>query len=135
MTAIPQTMTAGRDALLRRALQADLAVSGSSTAAALLAAGPIAAATGIPAGLLQAIGAAFIAFVALLAYTATRPMIDRRLASGITALNFGWVALSAAALIFGWLPLSPAGFWLVVAQAIVVDLLAVAQFIGLRRLR
>lgn len=132
MTTMAQSIP-DRDQLLRRAIQADAAVSGASTAALLLAAGPIAAATGIPAGTLQAIGVAFIPFVALCLYVGARPALDRRLATVIMGLNFAWVALSVAALIFGWLPLTSAGFWAVVGQAVAVDLLAVAQYLGLRR--
>lgn len=135
MTTIAQTASAaGRsDTLLRRALQLDAVASIGSTAAALLAAGPISAFTGIPAPLVQTIGAVFLVFTATIVYGSTRPVIDRRIAWVIMIANFSWVALSAAALIFGWLPLTPAGFWVVVAQAVLVDLLAVAQFLGLRR--
>lgn len=132
MTAMAQTRP-DRAPLLRRALQTDAVVSGVSTAAIILAAGPLAAATGIPAALLQIVGAVFVGFTAGVAYTATRPAIDRRAAWLIMSLNFGWVALSAAALILGWLPLTPLGFWVVVVQAVVVDLLGVAQLVGLRR--
>lgn len=132
MTAIAQTAP-GRTPLLRRALQADAVVSFGSVAAALFAAGPIEAATGIPAGLLQILGLIFLFYASALAYTATRPEIDRRAAWAFVGLNFAWVALSAAALSFGWLPVNAAGFWLVVAQAVAVDLLAVAQLVGLRR--
>jgi hypothetical protein len=134
MTTFAQT-TPDRDQFLRRVLQVDALVSAGSTAVALFAAGPVEALTGIPAGLHQTIGALFVFFVAGVAYTATRPTINRAAARTIMLLNFGWVALSAAALLFGWLPLTPAGFWVVVVQAVVVDLLAVAQFLGLRRAR
>jgi hypothetical protein len=134
MTTLAQA-TPDRAPLLRRALLTDAALSFVSSTAALVAAGPLAAATGIPAGLLQALGAVFLVYTAGLAYTATRPTLDRRAAWAFTILNFAWVALSVAALIFGWLPLTPAGFWVVVAQAVAVDLLAVAQYLGLRRSR
>jgi hypothetical protein len=123
------------ETLLRRAMQIDAAVSFASAATALVAAGPLEAATGIPAALLQPLGAVFLVYASGLAYAATRPAIDRRAAWGFAYLNFSWVALSAAALIFGWLPLNAVGFWLVVAQALLVDLFGVAQVIGLRRSR
>lgn len=122
-----------RTALLRRALQADAVVSGVSSVSLLVAAGPIAVATGAPAGLLQILGVAFVIFTAGVAFAATRPTINRAQAWTIALLNFGWVALSVAALALSWLPLTPAGFWAVVAQAVVVDLIGVAQYLGLRR--
>lgn len=122
-----------RAPLLRRAMQIDVVAIVASCAAALGAAAPIEAATGIPAALLQPLGVVFLVYAAALAYAATRPVIDRRVATTFMILNFAWVAASVAALAFGWLPLTPAGFWVVVAQAVLVDLLAVAQLIGLRR--
>src|SRR5687767_2121232 len=134
MTTLAQTAP-DRDLLLGRVIQADAVAIVAACAAALLAAGPIEAATGIPAALLQPLGVVFLVYAAGLAYTASRPTISRAAARAIMLLNFGWVALSVAALIFGWLPLTPAGFWVVAAQAAAVDLLAVAQYLGLRRAR
>jgi hypothetical protein len=122
--------------LLRRAIQADLAVSLPAVVATLLAAAPLSALTGIPSTTIQMIGAlVFLPYTAGLIYAATRPEPTQRLGLIFMSLNFSWVAISALALILGWLPLTTAGFWVVVFQAIVVDLLAVAQFLGLRRMR
>lgn len=132
MTTFAQT-TPDRAPLLRRAIQIDAVAVFVSSAAALVAAGSIEAATGIPAALLQPLGAAFLVYAAALTVIGTRPVIDRRIAWALMSFNFAWVALSAAALILGWLPLTPAGFWVVVAQAVLVDLIGVAQFLGLRQ--
>jgi hypothetical protein len=122
--------------LLRRAVQADAVVSATSTVALLFAAAPLADITGIPLLVLQAVGwAVFLPFSAALIYSLSRPTIDRRMAWAFIALNFGWVAISGLALIFGWLPLTPTGFWIVLIQAIVVDLLGVGQFLAVRRMR
>src|SRR5687767_3284289 len=102
MTTLAQTMP-DRDQLLRRALQADAAAIVASCAAALLAAGPIEAATGIPAALLQPLGVVFLLYAGALAFVATRPAISRAAARVVAAVNFAWVAASVAALIFGWL--------------------------------
>jgi hypothetical protein len=121
--------------LLRRALQIDAAVSGSSVLLILFAAAPLATATGISVSLIQIFGLVFLLFTAGLVFTVSRPVLDRRLAWIFVGLNFAWVALSFAALLFGWLPLTSFGFWFVVVQAVVVDLLGVAQYLGLRRSR
>lgn len=134
MATIAQSLP-DRTTLLRRALMADVVVSGVSSVSLLVAAGPIAALTGAPAGLLQILGVAFVIFTAGVAYVASRPTINRAQAWTVALLNFGWVALCVAALAFSWLPLTPFGFWAVIAQAAVVDLLGVAQYLGLRRSR
>ncbi len=125
-----------RAGLLRRAVQADAVVSSLSACAILFAAAPLAEITGIPLGVIQAVGwAVFLPFSAALIYSLSRPAVDRRMAWAFITLNFSWVALSGLALIFGWLPLTPTGFWIVLIQAIVVDLLGVGQFLAVRRMR
>jgi hypothetical protein len=125
-----------RAGLLRRAVQADVVVSSLSTCAILFATAPLATLTGIPPLVLQIVGwAVFLPFSAALLYSLSRPAIDRRMGWLFVILNFSWVALSGLALIFGWLPLTPAGFWIVLIQAIVVDLLGVGQFLAVRRTR
>lgn len=134
MTMFAPTM-ADQTPLLRRALWIDAGGSLAGAIAALVAAGPIEALTGIPAALLPPVGVSFLVFVAGVIFVATRPTINRRHAQIIMTLNFLYVALCVATLIFGWLPLTPLGFWIFAAQALMVDLFAVGQFLGLRRSR
>lgn len=134
MTTVVQP-TLDRAALLRRALQADAMVSGAASVAAIVAAAPVAAATGIPAALLQPLGAMFLAYAGVLAYASTRPTIKRTLAWGVVTLNSLWVIACVAVLGFGWVPLTGTGVWVVVTQAVLVDLFAGAQYLGLRRAR
>jgi hypothetical protein len=120
---------------LRRIIQLDAVAVFVSSTAALVGAAPIEAATGIPATLLQLLGVVFLAYGGLLAFVTTQPSISRSTGWTLMSVNFAWVALSIAALAFGWLPLTPVGFWVVVAQALLVDLIGVAQLVVLWRSR
>jgi hypothetical protein len=120
--------------LLRRATETDAAVSGVSATLLLATSAALGPLLGIPASYLFGVGLVFVPFAAFAAYAATRPKFDRRLGWALVVMNSVWVILSGALLISDVLPLTPAGFWFVVAQAVVVDLIAVAQYLGLRRL-
>lgn len=124
---------AARPSLLRRALQADAVVSAVSAAGLIVGAGALGPALGIPSAALLAVGIAFVPWAAFLTYLSTRPTIGRRAAWAVVIVNALWVVDSIVLLASGALPLTPAGFWFVVAQAVAVDTLAVAQFLGLRR--
>jgi hypothetical protein len=120
--------------LLRRALWIDAGISFGAAIAAIVAAGPIEALTGIPAAILPPVGVSFLVFVAGVSFVASRPTINRRHVQVIMALNFLYVPLCFAALIFGWLSLTPLGAWIFPAQALMVGLFGVGQWLGLRRL-
>ena len=122
--------------LLRRTLQADALSSGITGAAMALAAGPVAQLLGLSATLpVAVIGVDLLLFAAWVGYEATRPVLRARRAWVILAVNIVWVLASAAVLLFDPFGLSTIGKWAVAAVADAVALFALAEYIGLRRIR
>jgi hypothetical protein len=121
------------DTLLRRALQANAAFSAVSGAVLIAGAGPLGAASGLPAIALTIMGAILIPYGLFIAYAATRPAIDRRVAWAAIVLDALWVIDSLIILATGWAPLTPAGWWAVLILALVVAIFAEVQYLGLRR--
>lgn len=119
---------------LRSTLQADAAVVLLAGAGCLAGAGPIAALTGMPAGVLAPLGIFLLAWSAWVGFSSTRAALSKRAAQVVMIVNVLWVVESLVLLFSGWVPLTQVGWWLVAAQAVAVDLFAVAQFFGLRRL-
>lgn len=132
------TMTrtpAARSSALRLALQTDALVCSASSIALIAAARPLVTLTGIPALDLGIVGGVLLAYTAWLWYVVTRPAISRRVGWTVVAINLIWVLDSALVLFSGWLPLTNAGWWFVVAQAVVVAALADWQAIALFKTR
>lgn len=122
-----------RAPLLRRLLVADGALSAAMGAALTMAAGPVAALTGLPAAALTALGIALVLWGAWVAYAGARLAAPRRAGQAVSVVNFAWVLASVIILFGGLLPLTTAGWWLVAAMAVAVDLLAVGQWLAARR--
>ena len=132
MTTIAQPAPAARPQL-RRLLQLDAALCLASGAALALFAAPLAGLTGVPAAALLPVGLFLLAWGAWVGYVGGRPATSRRATQVVIGVNFAWV-LGSLLLLFGaLLPLTTLGWWLVAAQALVVDLFAVAQWLALRR--
>ena len=122
-------------AVLRLALRANGVFSGVSGLMFVVGSGPLAVFIGLPSPwILITIGLSLLSYSALLFQAASRSPIDRRHAILFTAMDTLWVAGSAILLITGWIPFTPAGKWAVIIVADMVAVLAVFQFIGLRRL-
>jgi hypothetical protein len=122
--------------LLRRALQSDAILSAASGSGLLLAAEPVARLLGLgiswPIALL---GADLLLFGAWVGYEAWQPELRVRRARLILALDIAWVVASALVLALDLWAFTVAGKWAVAAVADVVALVALAQYLGLRRLR
>jgi hypothetical protein len=127
-------IVAGRDTLLRRAMQGDAVVTGLFGLATVAGAGLLAGWLAVPATALIAIGAALAGWGLFIWAAAARPVISRRIAWASVVLGAIWVIDSALLLVTGWLPFSPEGWWLMVTQALVTAGFTEAQYIGLRRL-
>ncbi|MBC8075435.1 MAG: hypothetical protein H7Y32_05115 [Chloroflexales bacterium] len=113
---------------LRRVLQANAAACFVSGVALVAAAVPIATLTGAFSPLAIAIiGALCLVAAALCWRVAQSQPLNRRGAWAIAIIDADWVIASAAVLFTGWLPLTETGWWLVLAQALVVDLFAMMQ--------
>jgi hypothetical protein len=113
---------------LRLVLRANAVVTLISGAALLIDAGPLAALTGGFSSLaLGIIGALCVVAAALCWRASVGDALGKRIAWVVAIVDVDWVIASAVILFTGWLPLTDAGWWLVLAQALVVDVFAAAQ--------
>ena len=90
---------------------------------------------GLPLALLREVGLLLIPYAALLGYLATRITTPRLPAQFIVAGNVLWVVGSVALLVSGLVAPTVLGTAFVIAQALVVAILAELQLLGLRRQR
>jgi hypothetical protein len=121
--------------LLRLALLADAIASGAMGVLLAVAATPLGDWFGLPVALLREVGLVLIPYAALLAYLACRPATPRLPAQIIVAGNVLWVAGSLLLLASDLVSPTGLGIAFVIGQALIVAILAEAQFIGLRRQR
>ena len=121
--------------LLRLALMADAAASGAVGVLLAAAADPLATWFGLPVPLLREVGLLLIPYAGLLAYLATRATTPRLPAQIIVAGNVLWVVGSAALLMSGVVAPTALGTAFVIAQALIVAVLAELQLLGLKRQR
>ena len=117
---------------LRYALAADAIASGSTGLLLALGAGPLSGPFEMPEAFLRGAGVALLPFAALIGFVARRETLARATVLAIVAVNALWVVDSFALLATGWLAPSLIGSAFVIAQALAVGLLAVAQYAGLR---
>ena len=120
---------------LHRALLLDAVATGATAVLMLAGAGLLAGPLGLPAGLLRGAGLVLVPFVALVAWTALRPLLLAGAVRAVIGLNAAWVVGSLALLIGGWVAPTALGTVFVIAQAVVVGAFAELQFLGLRRAR
>jgi hypothetical protein len=119
---------------LRRVLWANALFSTAVALLCLAAAAPLANLTGLqPPAIFLGLGLVILPFAAAVAWVAQRAVDNLSLVRTIFFLDVGWVAVSLVLLLGGWLPLTAAGWWAVVLVADVVALLAVLEYVGLRR--
>jgi hypothetical protein len=121
--------------LLRLALLADALASGAMGVLLAAAAEPLAAWFGLPRALLREVGLLLIPYAALLVYLATRATTPRLPAKVIVAGNALWVVGSIVLLISGLVAPTTLGTTFVIAQALIVAILAELQAVGLKRRR
>jgi|GEM_PF-188264 len=120
---------------LSRVMWADAASCLATGALQVAFTGALAVATGLPAALLLGTGVFLLAYAALAALIASRPVPPRTLIGLVVVGNFAWAAGCAALLVGGLFPLTALGMAWLVAQAAVVIVLAELQWTGLRRSR
>src|SRR5688572_3717166 len=121
--------------LLRLALLADAAASGIMGVLLAAAADPLAAWFGLPLALLREVGLLLIPYAGLLIYLAGRQTTPRLPAQLIIAGNVLWVIGSVALLISSLVAPTTLGTAFVIAQALIVAILAELQLLGLKRQR
>jgi hypothetical protein len=118
---------------LRNALALDAAACAATGLLLVLAAGPLAAPLGFPAGFLRGAGAVLLSCAALLAWFAGRETLPRLAVHAVIAVNLLWVADSIAILVAGWFQPTGLGIAFVLAQAAAVAVITELEVIGLKR--
>jgi hypothetical protein len=121
------------NAFLRAALVGDAAASGVTGLLLLAGAGPLSTLLGLPGELLRSAGLILVPYALVVLWAGTRPSLRRGLVLAIVALNAVWVVDSLVLLASGWVTPTALGTAFVIAQALIVGVVAEAQFIGLRR--
>lgn len=91
--------------------------------------------TGLPVPLLTGTGVFLLAYAALAAWMASRSAPPRRLIGLVVAGNLAWAVGGVALLASGLVAPTPLGVAWVLAQALVVVVLAELQWMGLRATR
>jgi hypothetical protein len=132
-TALGRLATVPGEALTRVALKLDAAVTGANGVAYLALASVLDGPLGMPAGFLRGVGAFLIVFAACVAFTATRPAINRNAVLAVIALNALWVVDSIALVIAGWYDPTTGGSVWTILQAGVVAGFAGLQAYAIRR--
>lgn len=124
---LPRSMS-----LLRVALLADAAASGATGLLTLLGAGLLDGLLGLPAALLREAGAILIPYVAFVTYVGTRSTMARPAVWAIILCNALWAGASVLLLLSGWVAPTVLGYIFVIAQAAIVALLGILQYVGLQ---
>jgi hypothetical protein len=120
--------------LLRRAMQADAAMSGASGTLLTLLPGPLSVLIGFERPVyLLAVGVGLIGYAAWLLFSTRRPDVNIWAGRAVIFLNLLWVAASAVLLLAEPGLFNGPGQWLVGLVALAVADLALVQYIGLRR--
>ena len=120
---------------LRRALQADAIFSGVSAVALTLGAAPLAPWLNLPEALLRETGLFLIAYTLFVGWLGLRQSMAAAWAMLVIAGNAAWTLASVALLLSGMVAPNGLGVAAVLAQALVVGVLAELQYMGLRRSR
>ena len=118
---------------LRRVLLADAVSSGAMGLLLALLAGPLSRWFGLPSALLLEVGLFLLAFAAFVAVLGLRRASPRLLVWLVIAGNALWALDSVLLLVSGWVAPTALGGVFVVAQALVVAVLAELEYSGLHR--
>jgi hypothetical protein len=117
---------------LRRVIMADAALTGTTAILLVAAATPLDGLLGLPAALLRGAGLSLIPFTAFLVYLLRKPTLPREAGWFVIACNALWAIDSVVLLLTGWVDPTLVGRVFVVFQALVVAVIAEAQYVGLR---
>lgn len=119
--------------LLRKALAADALLTAVTGLALAFAAGPLAGPLGLPVGLLRWAGVILIPFAGFVAWLRAQQRVQRPLVFAVVGCNVLWALDSVLLLLSGWVDATLLGEVFVLAQALVVGILAQLELVGLRR--
>jgi len=118
---------------LRRVLLADALISGATGLVMAVGAGFLASLLNLPTALLREAGLALLPYALFVAYVATRAQLKRPLVWALIIANALWALDSIALLVSGWIAPNMLGYAFIIAQAVVVAVLAELQYTGMRR--
>lgn len=113
-----------RTSAFARSFQIDAVVCGIAGIALLADAAPLAALTGLPALALMLTGGFLLPYALWLGYVGTRPTLSRRIGWGVAIFNALWTLDSILLLAIGVPSLTDLGWWLILAQGLIVGALA-----------
>lgn len=119
---------------LRKVILADAAASGAMGLLLLAAAGPLAPLLGVPAALMQPVGAFLLLWSGALVLLLRRATLPAGAVWLVAAINAAWVIDSVLVMVLGWLQPTPLGVAFILAQAAVVAMFALLQARGARAL-
>lgn len=132
-TATHRPLFDSTDSLLRFALRADATVCAGVGLVVAMAADALAQVSGLSPTTEWVLGAALVAYGALLYLLAAAPAL-RTIGIGIVVANVVFSAVTTATVLAGWLTLTPAGAALTLGFVAVTMALAYAQYLGVRRM-
>jgi hypothetical protein len=118
---------------LRRVLWADVIASGATGLLMVAGAGVLESLLGLPSALTREAGLILVPYAALVAVVAARTQISRAAVWTIILTNAAWTIGSIGLLVGGLAP-NALGYAFVIAQALVVAVLAELQYAGVRSL-
>ncbi len=122
-----------RDRFLRAALFTNAAFSTLCSTVLFVDAEPLSTHLGAPPSVLYGLGAALAAFVMILVWEATRPVVGLLSALLISGSDFLWVLGSGLLVAMAPEAFTSLGLALVIGVAVVVGLSGIAQLVGIRR--
>ena len=118
---------------LRAALLIDAVASGLTAALLVTGADALRDSLGLPVVLMREAGLILVAYVAFVAFAATRAQIATGAVWAIIACNALWTLASVAILETGMVAPTTLGMMFVIGQALAVLALGALQFVALRR--
>ena len=119
--------------LLRKVLFADAAISGATGLLMVAGTGFLGALLEVPAPLLNYAGLSLLPWTVLVAYLATRQRLGRPIVWAVIFCNLLWAANCIVLLLTGWVGPNGLGYAFIIAQAVVVVILAELQYVGMRK--
>jgi len=124
-------LTPSHPNFLRHVLWADAIASGATGLMMIAGAGVLESLLGLPSTLTREAGIALVPFAALVAVVATRARISRAAVWVIIAANAAWT-IGSFGLLAGGVATTALGCAFVIAQALVVAILAELEYAGMR---
>ena len=117
---------------LRYVLWSDVIASGATGLLMIAAAGVLESFLGLPSTLTREAGLILVPYVAFVGFVAISAQISRAAVWVIIAANATWTIGSFGLLVSGVVAPTALGYAFVIAQALVVAILAMLQYAGLR---